>query len=813
MEYLLKLVVGVLFSLSGNMPAAPGAEQYEFSAPVSQHIITVEHNNNILGNLLGNINGAINQLMFGTNRPGEDDYSPEDATGWEASKTIFVFMILMSVFLFLYNLLIVGGDRRMIQIIPLFFTITLFWWVLYAYERPDGISVEDLPVDSALYDIEGNRIENSGPPANTSACDDGDDPSYLVDDDRLPGFIGLSHDIVTWTSSIFDSQHKIYAMETHGVDAAGQPAECYVTIRPSSMVKNPWALMAVQSNIADQFTAMADQVEKAWDLRHDESEGWLPSVSSVALIAKSAVLFLLVWVTKAVMFVCFGAISLVIFLNVVFLKVVGLVSMFIIPLVLFEPLKNFAQGGLTAILSFAIKFLTYIILISFLLAFITNIRNYIDEQIQNEVGRITTVPDDRTANGKRRNCLNAWRAGELNNPNGVRLSDTAILTAIENWVHPELGDTSDVPEQSDITAAAGSPRGDRGEAGIHNDRILAYCVADAPGVDKSISFIFFMEIMFVIIVYTLLLLLLPGKVVQVFDKAGIAFGDGQVAGWTGKALQASALMGAGAAISMAKTSGAIAGGVAGGAAQSFGAHQAGKTIANIDKKVADGQEKTVEDAAAYSKARQKAGASAGSIAGNMVDRLEKSDSATARGAGNVIKGVSAIARGDGFGLSAKAASQQLSVAAPLKEVGAELGPDSPEAKAHKAMAQKMSNLDKTGHKMSEDEWAAMSDKQKSAFREHQRIGESVQESAAADRLAKKIGEKNASGVMNVIGTDKSLAAATLKDGTAIKDVDKAVKSAISQAAAVESLEKDSPLKNEVVKNVMANNDAKNRSTA
>ena len=748
MEYLLKLVFSVLLSLTGNLTADPGHGHYNLSSPAHQHIITVEHNDNILGNLLNNINGAINQLMAKDN-PG--------VGGLAASKSIFVFMIMLSVFMFIYNLIVGGTDKRMIHIIPLFCTITLFWFVLYAY---DGVNIREIAPRAVQYDFQGNRI--AGVPQGVPSCASlpGSTPLSEPDNSQLVGFMRLSHDIVTWTSSVLDTETRVYAIEKHN------RTNCWIEISPSSMIKNPWALIAVQSNIADQFTAMADQIESAWDIRSDNSGGILPSGSYFILLGKAAVLFVLVWLTKAVMFICFAAISLVIFLNIVFLKVVGMVSMFIIPLVLFEPLKNFAQGGLTAIMSFAIKFLTYVVLISFLLAFITNIQGYVDSEIQKEVGRVTTVPDDQTTLGKRRTCMNNWRAGEKNNPNGVHTvrnnqpvsaREQQAMVAVETIALPSLDPNSPPPptiiERQSITDAAATAGRDRGEAGILNDRILAYCLTDAPGVNKSIGFGFFLKIMFVIIVYTLLLLLLPGKVVQIFDRGGVAFGDGAVAGMTAKALQASALIGAGAAISMAKTGGAIAGAVAGGGAQSLGAYQAGKTIGGIDAKVKEGGEKTAEDSAKYAQARQTAGGSAGSVTGNIVDRLEKSGSAPARGVGNVIKGVSALA-GKG-GLSAKAAAQDLTVASALQTGAVEAGPESPAALAHKGIVDRLANTDKVGLKVPKEEWATMSESQKTAFLKHQQEGEEIQRAAAARRLGEKTGEKAVSGIAETLRTPKT----------------------------------------------------------
>ena len=206
--------------------------------------------------------------------------------------------------------------------------------------------------------------------------------------------------------------------------------------------------------------------------------------------------------------------------------------------------------------------------------------------------------------------------------------------------------------------------------GKQNDSWLAKCADDAWGIDKTVGLYFFFEFMLIIVVYSYMLLIIPGKVAQVFG-GNIAFGDGQVTGLASKLLASSPMMG----LAAAQTLNA---GLISPAVSQLGGALAGRTLGKLNDKEAKEGGLSGEDLLKRKQAEIRRGAQKGFFeeAGEGLKGLN-TKTATA------IVGTLGIG-----GLAEAAHAKRLNLGKTLESDAKVAGPGSDAAKAHAAFVDK-----------------------------------------------------------------------------------------------------------------------------
>ena len=538
MEIIFKIVINILIFFNINSyqinDYAHGVSNY------NNYEVTTDHQDvSILRKALHEINKTINSLMSTENvqKKGPGGYvyvNKSGGHGLSASKIIFVFMIFLSLFLFVYKMLTGGKDGgQLLSLFPMFGMTLFIWYILYGYTGIAGYSSKSELRQSTQCGGQGNVIESL---------------------EYHQGFIRLSHDILKWTTGALHYTDSVTINVSH-YDKKNGAVTCQITTRGAEIIDDPWKLMDIEASISAQLAGIGESVKTAWKIK-SKLEG-NTSVLNLGLWSKWIGLNILLFIAQCFTFICFAAIALVLFLNLVFLKLIGIVAMFIIPLILVEPLKSYAQQGLGSLMSFAVKFLTYVILISMLLSFINEYKVYTENSINREIQRMTTTPQGKLSSGliieRRGECYNKWLEREIINQNAIAneivggqprgnpilIGDTTqAFQIIKSYWGKDIASGRELsyalePFRSVIGRRTG--RGSTGatEAEFTNDSTYVDCHNQAKLAEQSIGFYFFFELLLIITVYTYMLLIIPGKVAQVFG-GNIAFGDGQVTGLASK---------------------------------------------------------------------------------------------------------------------------------------------------------------------------------------------------------------------------------------------------------------------------------------
>ena len=407
MEFILKIIINILILFNINIYQLDNNYQNFESTNFNNYVVSSEHEDiSILRRALHEINKTINFLLSDSSEnidtPGGIVNIANKPGGLAVSKIIFTFMVMMSIFLFVYNMLVggKGGGQQLAALLPMFGMTIFMWFILYGYS---GVSA-----DGGI----------SNPPreilCGTSSSSDVIYGETLTPNDQAvkyhDGFIRLSHDVVKWATSSLKYTSEVRITVTHDLK------ECVKITRGADIIDDPWRLMDIQDSISGKLNDMGNLVKTVWEIE-EERTSVTEITSYFNLYSKYAALNLLIFIANAVVFICFAAISLVLFLNLVFLKLIGIVAMFMLPMILVEPLKSYAQQGLGSIMTFAVKFLTYVILMSMLLSFIGFYKTYTDEAIGKELTRMTTAPvygsNDNLILKKVVRCVSEWQDREV----------------------------------------------------------------------------------------------------------------------------------------------------------------------------------------------------------------------------------------------------------------------------------------------------------------------------------------------------------------------------------------------------------------